>query len=200
MNLQHMCVCFSVCVLSFLCVCMCVGGPPSPPLAGDHAHLLPLPLASQLSGLPPLIIGGVEHVEDVPKAEVQALTGQPRVSALVVVKESSATHTRTHAAAAERRAEAEQASAGGLGLPDVERPPLVHPQRPRTRADAAAHHLLPQLVDLCLKAAVLCTTSKHVSAGARPHGGPPGPDWPDHTRALFCPLVEQLQYRVLAAS
>lgn len=35
-------------------------------------------------------------MEDVPEAEVQALTGQPRVSALVVVKESSATHTRTH--------------------------------------------------------------------------------------------------------
>lgn len=49
------------------------------------------------------------------------------------------------------------------GLPDVEGPPLVHPQRARTRADAAAHHLLPQLVDLGLEAAVFCT-SKHTSA------------------------------------
>ena len=43
-------------------------------------------------------------MEDVPEAEVEALAGQARVSALVVVKESSA----THAAAAEQRAEAPQ--------------------------------------------------------------------------------------------
>lgn len=88
---------------------VCVRAPLSPPLAGDHAHLLPLP---QMPGLPPLLVGGVDHVEDVSEAEVQALAGQPRVSALVVVKKSSATQA---AAAAESRARAQDWSCWGPG-------------------------------------------------------------------------------------
>lgn len=152
--------------------------PLSPPLAGDHAHLLPLP---QMPGLPPLLVGCVDHVEDVPEAEVQALAGQPRVSALVVVKQSSATQQQQL-----RVVLAPRTGRAGVpgGLPDIEGPPLVHPQGARTRADAAAHHLLPQLVDLGLEAAVFCTTSKHTSAHG-PHRGAGAP--PDGVRRSQTP-------------
>lgn len=64
-----------------MCVCA------RPPLAGDHAHLLHLPLCRQLSGLPPLVVRGVHHVQDVPEAEVEPLAGEAGVSGALVVKQ-----------------------------------------------------------------------------------------------------------------
>lgn len=42
--------------------------------------------------------------------------------------------------------------------PDIQRPLLAGPQGSRPRADAAVHHLLSQVVDLGLEAAVLWHT------------------------------------------
>lgn len=81
--------CQTVCEDQWTCF-YCVRHWPS--LAGDHPHLLHLSLWRQLSGLPPLVVGGVHHMKDVSKLKVQSLTGQTRVSGLIVVKQSS-THT-----------------------------------------------------------------------------------------------------------
>ena len=63
-----------------------------PSLAGDDSDLLQLSLRRQLSGLPPLVVRGVHHMEDVSELKVQALTGQPGVPRLIVVEQSSAAH------------------------------------------------------------------------------------------------------------
>lgn len=64
-----------------------------PSLAGDDPELLHLPIQCHLSGLPPLVVGCVHHVQDVPELKVEALAGQPRVLGFVIVKQRSATHT-----------------------------------------------------------------------------------------------------------
>lgn len=44
-------------------------------------------------------------------------------------------------------------------VPDVERSLLTGAQRARAGADAAVHHLLPEVVDLGLEAAILCSNT-----------------------------------------
>lgn len=59
-----------------------------PLLAGNDPDLLALAVGRDQSGLPPLIIGGVDDVQDVPVGEAQALAGQAAVPGAVVVKQS----------------------------------------------------------------------------------------------------------------
>lgn len=121
-----------------------------PSFAGDDSHLLQLPLWRHMPGLPPLIVGGIYNMENVPKLKVQTLTGQPRVLGLIIVKQSSAEQDMKEISVCllvtKKRA---------LLSPDIERSLLAGPQRSRAWADAAVHHLLAQVVDLCLEAAVL---------------------------------------------
>lgn len=60
----------------------------SPSFTGDDAHFLTVPMWCDTASLPPLIIWGVDDVEDVPVAEAEPLTGQPTVLWLVIVKQS----------------------------------------------------------------------------------------------------------------
>lgn len=63
-----------------------------PFLAWNDPDLLALPVGCDQARLPPLVIGGVDDMQDVPIREAQALAGQTAVSGPVVVKQSS-THT-----------------------------------------------------------------------------------------------------------
>lgn len=67
-------------------ICACEAWPS---FAGDDSHLLDLALGGDLPRLPPLIIGGVHHVQDVTKFKVQALTGQAGVLGFIIVKQGS---------------------------------------------------------------------------------------------------------------
>lgn len=91
-------------------------------------------------------------MEDVSELEVEALAGQTRVPGLVVVKQSSKEDTGSET---QRPASSDLQLTSTARSPDVERPLLAGPQGAGARADAAVHHLLPQVVDLGLKAAVL---------------------------------------------
>lgn len=63
-----------------------------PFLAWNDPDLLALSVGCDQTRLPPLVIGGVDDMQDVPIREAQALAGQTAVSGPVVVKQSS-THT-----------------------------------------------------------------------------------------------------------
>ena len=67
-----------------------------PFLAGNDPDLVALAMWRDEPRLPPLIIGGVDDVEDVPVREAQALAGQTAVPGSVVVKQSSAKTTQFH--------------------------------------------------------------------------------------------------------
>lgn len=69
-----------------------------PPLAGDDPELLHLPVQRHLPGLPPLVVGRVHHVQDVPELKVEALAGQPGVLGFVIVKQRPAKHTHSTSA------------------------------------------------------------------------------------------------------
>lgn len=56
-------------------------------LAGDEADLLSLILRADLTGLPPLLVPAVQHVEDVPELKAQRLAEEAAVCRLIVVKE-----------------------------------------------------------------------------------------------------------------
>lgn len=51
----------------------------SPSLAGDDTHFVTVPMWSDTAGLPPLIIRGVDDVEDVPVPEAEPLAGKATV-------------------------------------------------------------------------------------------------------------------------
>ena len=59
-----------------------------PVLAGDEANLLSLILRADLTGLPPLLISAVQHMQHIPKLEAQCLTEEATVRSLVIVKKS----------------------------------------------------------------------------------------------------------------
>lgn len=58
-----------------------------PSFAGDDSHLFHLALRGDLSRLPPLIIGGVHHMQDVTKFKVQTLTGEAGVLGFIIVEQ-----------------------------------------------------------------------------------------------------------------
>lgn len=60
-----------------------------PPFAGDDAHLLTVSLQRDSSGLPPLIIRGIDNMENISVFKAKSLTWQPTVLALVIVKHGS---------------------------------------------------------------------------------------------------------------
>jgi len=66
----------------------------SPFLAGDDPDLLTLAVGRDKPSLPPLIIGGVDDVQDVPVGEAEPLAGQATVPGPVVVKQGSAEEQR----------------------------------------------------------------------------------------------------------
>lgn len=70
-----------------------------PFLAGDDANLLAFPMRRDQPRLPPLVIRGVDDMEDVAVGEAQALAGQTAVPRPVIVKQSSA-RTKLHTLAA----------------------------------------------------------------------------------------------------
>lgn len=51
----------------------------SPSLAGDDAHFLAVPVWGDTAGLPPLVIRGIDDVEDVPVPEAEPLAGEAAV-------------------------------------------------------------------------------------------------------------------------
>lgn len=61
-----------------------------PLLAGDDPDLLALAVWRDQPGLPPLVVRGVDDVQDVPVGEAQALAGQAAVPRPVIVEQSSA--------------------------------------------------------------------------------------------------------------
>lgn len=61
----------------------------SPSLAGDDAHLLAVSVRRDAASLPPLVVRGVDNVEDVPVPEAEPLAGQPAVLRPLVVKQGS---------------------------------------------------------------------------------------------------------------
>lgn len=62
----------------------------SPFLAGDDSDLLALAMRRDKPGLPPLIVRGIDDVQDVPIGEAEALAGQATVPGPVIVKQGSA--------------------------------------------------------------------------------------------------------------
>lgn len=61
----------------------------SPLLAGDDPDLLALAVGCDQPGLPPLVIRGVDDVQDVPVGEAEPLAGQAAVPGPVIVKQGS---------------------------------------------------------------------------------------------------------------
>ena len=59
----------------------------SPSLAGDDTHFLTVPMRGHAPGLPPLIIRGIDDVEDVPVPEAETLAGEAAVLWLLIVKQ-----------------------------------------------------------------------------------------------------------------
>lgn len=57
-------------------------------LARDEADLLSLVLGADLTGLPPLLVSAVQHVQHIPELEAQRLTEEAAVRGLVIVKKS----------------------------------------------------------------------------------------------------------------
>lgn len=60
-----------------------------PLLAWNDPDLLALSVGCDQTRLPPLVIGGIDDMQDVPIREAQALAGQTAVSGPVIVKKSS---------------------------------------------------------------------------------------------------------------
>ena len=60
---------------------------PLPSLAWNDAHLFAVPIGCHYSSLPPLVIGGIDDMEDVPVSEAEALAGESAVLCLFVVKQ-----------------------------------------------------------------------------------------------------------------
>ena len=65
-----------------------------PLLAWNDPDLLALSVGRDQTRLPPLVIGGVDDMQDVPIGEAQALAGKTAVSGPVIVKKGS-THRKT---------------------------------------------------------------------------------------------------------
>ena len=61
----------------------------APVFAGYDAHALLAPLGSDPARLPPLVIAGVGHMQDIPVVEQQTAGGQAGVLGGVVVKQGS---------------------------------------------------------------------------------------------------------------
>lgn len=78
---------------SALCVTAPTAGH-SPLLAGDDPDLLALAMGCHEPGLPPLIVRGIDDVQDVPVGEAEALAGQATVPGPVIVKQSSVKEQR----------------------------------------------------------------------------------------------------------
>lgn len=57
-------------------------------LARDEADFLSLVLGADLTGLPPLLVSTVQHMQHIPKPEAQSLTEEATVCSLVIVKKS----------------------------------------------------------------------------------------------------------------
>ena len=64
-----------------------------PSFTWDNSHALLLSLRCDSLGLPPLIVTGVGHMQDVPIVEPQALARQPTVFGWVIVKQGPETTT-----------------------------------------------------------------------------------------------------------
>lgn len=62
-----------------------------PSFTWDNSHALLLSLRCDSLGLPPLIVTGVGHMQDVPVVEPQALARQPTVFGWVIVKQGPET-------------------------------------------------------------------------------------------------------------
>lgn len=60
-----------------------------PSLTRDDAHFLTVSMQGDTAGLPPLIIGGVDDMEDVSVPEAEPLAGEPTVLRLFIVKQCS---------------------------------------------------------------------------------------------------------------
>lgn len=86
----------------------------SPFLAGDDPDLLALAMGRDKPGLPPLIIGGVDDMQDVPIGETEPLAGQATVPGPVVVKEGSAEKQREERCLPHARPGSEGSSAADL--------------------------------------------------------------------------------------
>lgn len=76
----------------------------APFLAGNDANLLAFPVRRDEPRLPPLVIRGVDDMEDVAVGEAEALAGQTAVPRPVIVKQSSAKTRNTHISCTSRRA------------------------------------------------------------------------------------------------
>lgn len=59
-----------------------------PVLAGDEADLLSLVLGADFTGLPPLLVSTVQHMQHISEPEAQSLTEEATVRSLVIVKKS----------------------------------------------------------------------------------------------------------------
>lgn len=66
----------------------------SPLLAGDDPDLLALAVGCDKPGLPPLIIRGIDDVQDIPVGETEPLAGQAAVPGPVIVKQGSVEEQR----------------------------------------------------------------------------------------------------------
>lgn len=64
--------------------------PAAPPLAGDEADVGGLPRGQDVPCLPPLLVRGVQDMEDIPKSEAERLAEEPAVLGLVVVEQRPA--------------------------------------------------------------------------------------------------------------
>lgn len=66
----------------------------SPLLAGDDPNLLTLAVGRDKPRLPPLIVRGIDDMQDVPIGEAEPLAGQATVSSPIVVKQGSVEEQR----------------------------------------------------------------------------------------------------------
>lgn len=66
----------------------------SPFLAGDDPNLLALAVGRDKPSLPPLIVRGIDDMQDVPIGEAEPLAGQATVSSPVIVKKGSVEEQR----------------------------------------------------------------------------------------------------------
>lgn len=66
----------------------------SPLFTGDHTNLLTLSMWSHQSCLPPLIIRGINDVQNVTIRETESLTWQAAVTSPIIIKQGPETHER----------------------------------------------------------------------------------------------------------
>lgn len=62
----------------------------TPLFAGDDSNLLALSVRCHQPRLPPLIVGGIDNVQDIPVRETESLAGQAAVPSAIIVKEGPA--------------------------------------------------------------------------------------------------------------